>query len=100
MKRKNAPMNHFNLTVNFIKEGKQYIAYSPALDLSTIGKSEQEAKNNFEQVVKIFFDDIIKRDVVSEVLTELGWKKVIEKTKSQWVPPEVKSINLSLPAFI
>jgi len=37
----------FNLTVSVIKEGRQYIAYSPALDLSTCGKNEKEARKNF-----------------------------------------------------
>jgi hypothetical protein len=86
------------LTVNFIKDRKQVIAYSPALDISTVGKSEKHAKKRFEELVQIFLKDIFERNVVSEVLTELGWKKISSPShKSEWVPPQVKSIDLRIP---
>ena len=57
------PNIEFNLTVSVIKEGKQYIAYSPALDLSTCGKNEKEARKNFVEIVDIFFaeNNIVQR---------------------------------------
>ena len=86
------------LTVNFIKEGKQVVAYAPALDISTFGKTEAHAKKRFQELVKIFLKDISDRHVVDEVLTELGWKKVLVRNQQpQWVPPVVKSINLQVP---
>ena len=54
------------LTVNFIKDHKQIIAYSPALDISTVGKSEAHAKKRFQELVKIFLDDISERNIVGE----------------------------------
>ncbi len=86
------------LTVNFIKDRKQVIAYSPALDISTVGKSEEHAKKRFQKLVHIFLKDIFERNVVKEVLTELGWKKTsAPNRKSEWVPPQVRSINLQVP---
>ena len=86
------------LTVNFIKDRKQVIAYSPALDISTVGKSEKHAQKRFEELVHIFLKDISERNVINEVLTELGWKKISSPShKSEWVPPLVKSINLRIP---
>jgi len=79
------------LTVNFIKERNQVIAYAPALDLSTVGKSEAQAKKRFEELVRIFLHDISKRQVTDKVLTELGrTKKSVQKRvlKSEWISRE------------
>lgn len=90
--------NLLKLTVNFIKEGKQVIAYAPALDISTVGKTEKQAKERFQELVMIFLKDITERNVKDEVLTELGWKKVtVRNQPSQWVPPVVRSEVLPVP---
>ena len=86
------------LVVNFIKDGKQVIAYSPALDISTVGKSEEHAKTRFQELVRIFFEDISERNVVDEVLKELGWKKVsISNGQPKWAPPQVTFTNVAVP---
>ncbi len=88
------------LTVNFIRDQKQVIAYSPALDISTVGKSEPHAKKRFQELVHIFLKDISERNVVDEVLTELGWKKISTlNRKSEWIPPKVHSVDLQVPMF-
>ena len=92
-----SPLRSVKLTVNFIKERKQVIAYAPALDISTVGKSEEHAKQRFQELVKIFFDDISERHVVDAVLTELGWTKTSVQNKPQWVPPAVRSVDLQVP---
>jgi hypothetical protein len=91
------PLSSIKLTVNFIKERKQVIAYAPALDISTVGKSEEHAKKRFQELVRIFLNDISERNVVDEVLTELGWTKESIHNKPQWVPPAVTSIDLQVP---
>jgi hypothetical protein len=91
-------MPALKLTVNFIKDRKQVIAYSPALDISTVGKSEKHAKKRFEELVRIFIKDISERNVVDKVLTELGWKNIsTPNRKPQWVPPQVRSVDLRIP---
>lgn len=64
-----------NLPVSFLKENDQFVAYTPALDLSTSGKTLEQAKKNFTEAVKIFFDEIISMGTFEEVLLDLGWKK-------------------------
>jgi hypothetical protein len=88
---------HFNLPVSFIKEGKQVVAYTPALDISTVGKDEAQVKERFAELVNMFFADIIETNSADDVLSELGWKKVA----GSWNPPIVsnESINVSVPAF-
>lgn len=76
-----------NLPVSILKEGKRFIAYSPALDLSTSGKTYSEAKRRFAEIVDIFFEEISKKGNLETVLKELGWRKV----QSRWQPPIVIS---------
>jgi len=75
------------IPVSILKEGKRFVVYSPALDLSTSGKTYIEAKKRFAEIVDIFFEEIGKKGNTEVVLEELGWKKV----QAQWQPPVVIS---------
>ena len=88
----------FQLPVSFIEEDGAVIAYTPALDLSTSGKSKKEAQKMFEEAVDIFFKDLIENNTVEEVLTSLNWKRNEQRT---WVPPKIsqESIGVRVPAF-
>ncbi len=74
-----------NLPVSITKEDEHFIAYTPALDLSTSADSVEEVKKRFDEVVQIFFEELIEKDTLDDVLKELGWKKVDKK----WSPPVV-----------
>lgn len=69
------PIKQIILPVSFLKEGKQIVAYSPALDLSTCGRDLKEAKEMFIEAVEIFFEELIEKGTLDEVLTSLGWTK-------------------------
>ena len=89
---------HGKLSVTFLREGRRFIAYAPALDLSTSGKSFEETKKRFEEITSIFFEEIIKQGTAEEVLENLGW----EKHEKMWVPPLVighESHTIRAPAF-
>ncbi len=64
------------LPVSIFKEGKHFIAYITALDLSTSGKTYAEVKRRFDEAVKIFFEEVIEKGTFKEVLQELGWRKI------------------------
>lgn len=88
-----------SLPVSILKEGKYYIAYSPALDLSTSGKTFKEVKKRFEEVVEIFFEELSAKGTLDKVLGELGWHKV----QKEWSPPvvvanETESFKIPLSA--
>lgn len=88
--------SQINLTVDFIKQGKTYIAYSQALDLSTTGKSIHEAQKRFEEAVDIFFEETIENKCLDKALKDLGWQKL----KTKWKPPQIikqESIEYQLP---
>lgn len=77
----------FNLPVTFLKEDEQFVAYTPALDLSTAGKTLEEAKKNFTEAVEIFFDEIVAMGTLEDTLLDLGWKKKNE----DFIPPVIIS---------
>jgi hypothetical protein len=99
MDHMNQPMHQIavNLPVAFIKEGKRVVAYTPALDLSTSGKDIAEAKIRFNEIVGIFFKDILEQGTFNAVLSNLGWQKI----NSAWNPPVIsqESVNVAMPAF-
>lgn len=75
------------LTIHILKQAKRYIAYSSALDLSTSGRSEKEAKNRFGEAAMVFLEELGKAGTLPDVLQELGWKQV----RRQWSPPKIIS---------
>jgi predicted RNase H-like HicB family nuclease len=87
-----------NLTVNIRKQGGRYIAYSPALDLATSGKTEAEAKRRFGELVPLFIEELEEAGTTTDVLGELGWQKgAAGKTKSAaWMPPSHKSEEVAV----
>jgi hypothetical protein len=85
------------LSVQFMKQGKYVVAYSPALDLSTAGKNVPEAKKRFSEIVKIFFDELMEAGTTHDVLSELGWTQ--QNKSSNWLPPQIrtKSVDVKIP---
>lgn len=85
-----------NLPITIFKEGKSYVAYSPALDLSTSASTYVKAQSRFSEATKLFFEELTEMGTLDTVLTGLGWQKL----KANWYPPVVISnyiqpINLS-----
>ncbi len=76
------------IPVIFFKEGNKIVAWSPAIDLSTCGDTEEQARKRFAEAAKIFLDEIIRMGTVDDVLTECGWKKVMPECS--WSPPTYK----------
>lgn len=72
-----------NLPVSFLKEGKIYVAYTPALDLSTCGKTLAEAERMFKEVVELFIEELQRMGTLDKTLSDLGWVKV----KREWHSP-------------
>jgi len=66
--------------VSFIEDGT-YIIYSPSLDLSGYGDTEQEAKESFEIALKEFLRYTLNKRTLSKVLKKLGWKVSDKKRK-------------------
>ena len=87
------------IPVIFLKEGEMFIAYSPALDLSSCGSSFDEARKNFAEALGIFVEECTKRDTLEQVLASYGWQKSDAHPPS-WQPPLVvgqETLPVNLP---
>jgi predicted RNase H-like HicB family nuclease len=83
---------NFNLPVMVLKEGDVFVAYSPAIDISTVGETFEKAQSQFEEAVQIFFEEITENNTLEEALFELGWQK-----KDNVITPPVMISNQTLP---
>lgn len=83
------------LPITIFKEGKSYVAYSPALDLSTSASTFEKAQSRFLDATKLFLEELVEMGTLDQVLTGLGWQKV----KTNWQPPVVVS-NYTQPVSL
>lgn len=85
---------NLKLPVTFLKEGNQFVAYSPPLDLSTCGKTLEEARRRFGEAALLFIQELEKKGTLEQVLSDLGW----EQKNSSFIPPlVVGQENYSVP---
>lgn len=85
------------LPVTFLREGDAFIAYTPALDLSTCAGTFEHAQKRFAEAVQLFFEETSAMGTLDEVLSDLGWRK----QNSDWMPPTViaqESQTVRIPA--
>ncbi len=81
-----------------MKEKELYVAFSPALELSTCGKTVQEARQNFTEALGLFFEECLRMRTLDQVLESCGWVKDRDKG---WVPPTfIGEENITLPVSI
>ena len=86
-----------NIPVLFMKEGKMFVVYSPALDLSTCAPTFNEAKKNFHEAMHVFFLECVKRKTLDRALESLGWRR---SGSEAWQPPVVvghENLPISVP---
>lgn len=69
---KNMDRVQTKIPVILFEEGKKFVAYSPAIDLSTCGNTEEQARQKFVEAASIFFDEITRMGTVDDVLAECG----------------------------
>jgi predicted RNase H-like HicB family nuclease len=73
------------LPISFLREGDNFIAYTPALDISTCGDTIEDAQKKFTELVHVFFEELIADGTLDETLLNSGW----QKKELQWIPPIV-----------
>ena len=62
------------------KEGGWYIAHCPPLDITTQGRTEEEAKKNLVEASELFVTSCFERGTFEQALRELGWRVVAGQT--------------------
>ncbi len=92
------PSISYSLPVTIFREGDAFVAYTPALDLSSVGKTEADAKRMFAEAVEAFFEELTAMGTTESVLKDLGWTHVDGK----FTPPHVVEqslMNVMVPSF-
>jgi len=78
------------------KEGNMYVSYVPQLDISSCGKTAEEAKKNIREATELFFKEIKRMKTSKKVFEEAGF--LIDKDKT-WKAPELISFEKIQLAF-
>ena len=63
----------FRLFGTVKQEGAWYIAYCLPLDITTQGRTEDEARNNLAEACELFVVSCFERGTFEQALRELGW---------------------------
>lgn len=80
----------------FIKQdGDWYVASCPPLDISTQGRTVQEAKKNLVEASELFLVSCLERGTLDQALRELGF--VALKKKGQPVPRQAFPLHVQIP---
>jgi hypothetical protein len=79
------------IPVILFTEGDKTVAYSPALDLSTCGDTEQQARRRFSEAAAIYLSELRAMGTLDEILEESGWRKNVRERI--WIPPVYKSAS-------
>jgi predicted RNase H-like HicB family nuclease len=82
-------MEDFSFVTHIFKEGGTYIAYVPALDLSSCGATDEEARRNIRDAVRGFLDSSAELGTLDEILQEAGY----ERDGERWRAPEFVSVD-------
>ena len=78
------------LAIFLFKEADNFIAYSPALDLSGYGKTEADARASFNIVLREYFDYAIHEGTLYQDLKSHGW--ILKKNEIE--PPKISMLIL------
>ncbi len=74
------------LEVDLYKQGDYIVSYCQALNLSSFGLTEEEAKEGFEGALDSFIKDTHEKGTLERVLLDLGWSL----TRTKYKPPVKK----------
>ncbi|MEW6007515.1 MAG: type II toxin-antitoxin system HicB family antitoxin [bacterium] len=62
------------LTIEIWEKGNWYLARTPELDFISQGRSQEEAKKNLLEVIKIQFAEMREKGTLEEYLLECGFE--------------------------
>ncbi|MDA0207013.1 MAG: hypothetical protein O3A53_16900 [Acidobacteria bacterium] len=94
------------------RDGRQWIARCPSVDVLTQATTKVAAKNALKEAVLAWFESCIDRGVLEEALFEVGFKKAkkgvqpllgagrVAVQRKPTTKDEISKIEVSIPAFI
>lgn len=84
----------FQVQVFLIPEGEQVVAFCPALNLSTYGENEEDAKVAFGEALDIFVEDTQEKGTLDKILLDLGWT-LTKRPTPKYDPPQPSTAFLN-----
>jgi predicted RNase H-like HicB family nuclease len=79
----------FSFTTHIFREGPTFVAYVPALDVSSCGATDDEARRNILDAVRGFLAASADMGTLDEILQEAGY----EREGGQWRAPEFIAVD-------
>lgn len=79
------------------EDSEQYVAYCPALEVSSYGDTEDEARRAFDDALAIFINDTTERGTLDQLLLALGWR-LLKQPQPVYEPPRLPIELLNQPA--
>jgi len=77
-------MQKVNFRAEIFREGGLYVALCPELNVSSFGKTVDEARNSLQEAVEAFIEECEVMGTLEEVLEESGFVK----EGSVWITPK------------
>lgn len=77
-------MQDFSFDRHIFREGDAYVAYVPALDISSCGDTDEEARRNIRDAVRGFLAASADLGTLGEILEEAGYRR----DGDDWHAPE------------
>lgn len=90
---------HVGLSLIEFQEDDVIIIYSPALDLTGYGYSQEEAKKSFSETLHEFFRYTNNKKTIDKVLKGLGWSVRGSKKKPKFNPPKDSDLIHTNPLY-
>jgi predicted RNase H-like HicB family nuclease/predicted RNA binding protein YcfA (HicA-like mRNA interferase family) len=66
-------MSKFSIRIEIFKEGKEYVALSPELNVSSFGLTIEEAKSSIREAIEAFMEECERMGTLEDVLEESGF---------------------------
>lgn len=89
------PITGIQLHTEIWREGEMYVAYVPPLDLSSCGRTVEEAKKNIGEATAAFLETAQEMGTLKDILEEAGFSFRPEG----WQAPKLvalEKVNLAL----
>ena len=76
------------LNTEIWKEADMYVAYVPQLDVSSCGRTVEEAKKNIKEATEAFLEEAQRMGTLQDILEEAGFT-----FDSEWKAPDIISFE-------
>ena len=88
-------MRDIAYTIHTFKEGDTYVAHVPELDVSSCGRTNDEARANVREAVQGFLETSAEMGTLDEILEESGYVR----EGNTWRAPEFVSLDRAVASL-